>query len=382
MKRKILVISGIAFGMLVCLLILVWPAAPLWQKLGVEPVCIQGDWPNFQIVSCQQPAKGPPTVTPLPLPTLKGHAPVPIIVDDDGSPDGVIALLYFLRNPLFDVRAVTVSYGEAHPEVFARHVAQLLAGLGRADIPVGVGRATPLEGNNAFPDPWRESSDHFWGISLPSATISTEPVPAAELIVETVARSSQPVMVFISGSHTNLAEALRLKRSIVQNIRDVYIMGGAIHVRGNIESDWPSINNRVSEWNIWVDPEAARQVFASGLGIHLVPLDATQQIVWTRSDLSGWISSNSPEGAWAGKLSQWMLQSWSSKSVYIWDLVAAVQATNPASCPEVSLAVSIVTTPGPEQGRTIVTKDVPNAAICLDPDPKQVKALAASMLVR
>jgi purine nucleosidase/pyrimidine-specific ribonucleoside hydrolase len=189
-------------------------------------------------------------------------------------------------------------------------------------------------------------------------------------------------MVFISGSHTNLAEALRLKRSIVQNIRDVYIMGGAIHVPGNIESDWPSIHNRVSEWNIWVDPEAAGQVFASGLAIHLVPLDATQQVVWTRSDLSGWISSNSPEGAWAGKLLQWMLQSWSPESVYIWDLVAAVQATNPALCPEISLTVSIVATPGPDQGRTVITKDVPNAAICLDPDPKQVKAVAASILVR
>ena len=62
--------------------------------------------------------------------------------------------------------------------------------------------------------------------------------------------------------------------------------------------------------------------------------------------------------------------------------MAAVQATNPALCPEVSLAMSIVTTPGSDQGRTVITKDAPNAAVCLDPDSKQVKAVAASILVR
>lgn len=382
MKRKILITSGIILGVLACLLILVWPAAPLWQKLGFEPFCIQGSWPNLQIVACPQPTPAALAVTPLPLPTLDEQGPIPIIVDDDGSPDGMIALLFFLRNPLFDVRAVTVSYGEAHPEVFAPHVAQLLAGVGRAEIPVGAGRAAPLEGNNAFPDPWREVSDNFWGMQLPQAAVSTNLAPAAELIVETVSASSRPVIVFISGSHTNLAEALRLEPGIAQNIRGVYIMGGSIDAPGNIESDWPSIHNRVAEWNIWVDPVAAREVFASGLSLHLIPLDATRQVVWTGADLPAWKSFRSAEGALAGELLQWMLDSWSNEAVYIWDLVAAVQATNPALCPEVSLAVDVVTEPGSEQGRTVVTQAVPNAAICLDPDPGQVKALAASILGR
>ena len=86
---------------------------------------------------------------------MSGQARIPVIVDDDGSPDGMVALLYFLRNPLFDVRAVTISCGEAHPALFASHVLRLLAGLGRVDIPVGTGRDTPLAGNNVFPGPWR-----------------------------------------------------------------------------------------------------------------------------------------------------------------------------------------------------------------------------------
>jgi hypothetical protein len=248
MKRRFFVTLGIILGVLTLLIILIWPAAPLWARLGAEPVCIQGSWPHFQIVRCSLQTEAPPVVTPRPLPTLGELGPIPIIVDDDGSPDGMVALLYFLNNPNFDVRAVTVSCGEAHPDLFAPHVQQLLTEIGRADIPIGAGRDTPLEGNNAFPDPWRQASDDFWGITLPQVSGSLKPVPAAELIVETINNSTQPVIVFVSGTHTNLAEALRLDPGIVEHIREVYIMGGSIHVPGNIKSDWPAVDNSVAEW--------------------------------------------------------------------------------------------------------------------------------------
>jgi purine nucleosidase/pyrimidine-specific ribonucleoside hydrolase len=294
----------------------------------------------------------------------------------------MLALLYFLRNPLFDVKAVTISCGEAHPEKFAPHVQRLLAGLGRANIPVGVGRATPLEGNNTFPDPWRKASDDFWGIKLPEANVSLEPVPAAELIVDTLNASTQPVLVFVSGNQTNLAEALRLDPGIKKHIREVHIMGGSIHVPGNIKSDWPAIDNSVAEWNIWVDPVAADEVFASGLPLHLSPLDATNQIVWTQPDVRTWADSGTPAGALAAELLQRMLNTWSKKGVLVWDLVAAVNATDPALCPQVSLAVDILVTPGPDQGRTVITDQTPNVFVCLDPDPDQIKALAAAILRR
>ena len=224
MKRKSLKIVGIIIGVLVLLFILMVPAAPLWERMGAKPVCIQGEFPRYKVVSCEDSTTASPTVTPLALPSMNGKAAIPLIVDDDGSPDGTIALLYFLNNPLFDVKAVTISSGEAHPDIFAGHILQLLAGLGKATIPVGAGRATPLEGNNAFPDPWRQVSDKFWDIKLPAATPSLEPVPAADLIVKTINDSTQPVMVFVSGTHTNLAEALRIDTGITDKIQGVYIM--------------------------------------------------------------------------------------------------------------------------------------------------------------
>lgn len=380
MKRKGLIGCGIALGVLAVIIILIWPAAPLLYRLGFKPVCIQGAFPHLKLVSCPQFADTLPPATPYPLPTWPEAGPIPLIVDDDGSPDGVIALLFFLRNPQYKVVAVTVSPGEAHPEIFAQNLVKLLAALGKGDIPVGYGRPTPLEGDNAFPEPWRQASDAFWELPLPEAQASNKPQPAAQLIVDTITGSSQPVGIFVSGTHTNLAEALRMDSGIARKIRAVYIMGGSVYQPGNIQSDWPSIHNQAAEWNIWVDPLAASEVFGSGLELHLVPLDATNLVVYTKADEEKWASSGTSEGAWAGKILRWMLESWSPDGMYIWDLTAATAGTDPRLCPEVSLALDVVLDPGPEQGRTMITDQTPNASVCLQPDAEQTRARAASIL--
>lgn len=377
MKRKALKIVGIVVGSLV-LIILV--AGPILNILGVDTLCLQGDLSDLQIVRCPGMADAQQTATPYPLPTPAQEDPIPVIFDDDGSPDGVIALLYFLRNPLYDVKAVTVSQGEAHPQLFAQHIAQFLTAFGREDIPVGFGRETPLEGENAFPEPWREASDLFFEIPLPQAATTSEPRPAPELFVETLNSSTDPMMVFVSGPHTNLAEALRLDPGIGEHILGVYLMGGSVYVSGNIESDWPEIYNTVAEWNIWADPLAASEVFASGLPLHLFPIDATNQVLWTMADAQTWTSSTFPETVMAGEFLGWMLRSWSLEAAYIWDLVAAVAATDPGLCPEVKLALDITLDTGPEQGRTIVVGGPANAWVCLDPDSEQIRARVAGIL--
>jgi pyrimidine-specific ribonucleoside hydrolase len=382
MKSKTLRTTGIVIGSLALLILLIAVGSPLLVRLGVKPVCIQGDLAHLRIVSCPDSAFAQATVTPLPLPTLADGAPIPVIVDDDGSPDGIVALLYFLRHPNYEVKAVTVSAGEAHPELFARHLSQLLASFGREDIPVGYGQDAPLAGTNAFPESWRQASDDFWGVPLPQTSASSLPRPAAGLIVETLSQATRPVMMFVSGTHTNLAEALRLDPSIGEHIRGIYVMGGSVYIPGNIESEWPNIHNRTAEWNIWVDPQAAKEVFTSGLTLHLFPLDATNQILWTKVDGQAWNSSSHPESALAGEMLDMMLRSWSVESVYIWDLATAVSASDPRLCPETHLALDVVVEPGPDQGRTVVVDGPPNVWVCLAPDSEQLKAQAASILGR
>jgi len=283
---------------------------------------------------------------------------------------------------LYKVEAVTISPGEAHPEIFARHAARLLASMGRPDIPVGYGRATPLEGSNAFPEPWRRASDAFWNISLAQASVSTSPVPAANLIVDTLNRSPQSMAVFVSGTHTNLAEALRLDPGIARHISAVYIMGGSIYLPGNIESAWQEIHNRVAEWNIWVDPLAASEVFASGIKLHLMPLDGTSRITWNQADAQIWSASGTPEAVLAAEILSWILQSYPIENAFIWDLAAAAATTDSRLCREIPLAVDIIVEAGAEQGRTIVTDQAANTQVCLEPDAAQVKARVDDILTK
>lgn len=382
MPRKTwIIVASFIVVLLLCYILLV-PAAPLFVRLGVEPVCVQGDFPRLKLVSCGPSRPSAASITPIPLPTLVGERPVPLIFDDDGSPDGMLALLFFLNHPDYDLRAVTISPGEAHPQVFTPLVERFLQAVGRSGIPLGAGRELPLQGENAFPQPWREASDRFWDVELPEAGEPVQVQPAAQLMVDTINGSAEPVALFISGTHTNLAEALRLDPGIRERIAAVYVMGGSVYQPGNIKSAVPDIDNQSAEWNIFVDPLAASEVFASGLPLYLMPLDATDQVSWDETDARAWDEGGSAAGRMAASLLRMRLRSWSADSLIIWDLATAAALTDPRLCPTQPLSLEIELQPGPEQGRTRPVQLPANAQVCLQPDVDQIRLRAAALLGR
>lgn len=295
--------------------------------------------------------------------------PSPVILDDDGSPDGVIALSYMLQNPKFDVKAITVVQGEAHPDLFARNLMRALNRMNVTGIPVAAGRNFPLVGNNAFPALWRTNSDNFWGLSLPSAVESVQPISAVQLIIKTVKESSQPVIILVTGPLTNIAEALRTDPTIASNIASINIMGGAVYVPGNLTESPRPIVNSVAEWNIWVDPVAAQEVFLSGLPIYLTPLDATNQVKMTTVDSAAWRAAGTSESILASDILDLFLKVSSPTGVSNWDTVAAINLSEASFCPKTPLPLNVITTPGVQQGRTVVSPGkATNVNVCLDPN--------------
>ena len=157
--------------------------------------------------------------------------------------------------------------------------------FGIQDIPLGPGRMA-LANGTAFPGWLRQLSDNFWDFPLPDTDKTYPTKNAPELLVETIKESPEPVVIFLSGPFTNLAQALRLDPGIAENIATVYFMGGAVDVPGNITNLIPDSGNKVSEWNIIADPQAAQEVFDSGLDLYMVPLDATNQVILNRMTYS------------------------------------------------------------------------------------------------
>ena len=321
------------------------------------------------------PYSSGPTLSPSSTPAGEtGRGGIPVIWDDDGSPDGIIALLYLLRHPDIRVVGISVSCGEAHTELFAENLTRMMARIGYTGIPVAAGRETPLVGDNTFPNEWRGATDVFWEAELPEPIERVDTRLASLMIVDIVKNSPQPVTIFLTGNHTNLAEALRLDPTIKDNINLIEVMGGALHVPGNINSDYPSNPNQVAEWNVWIDPVAAEEVFQSGIPIQLMPLDATNYVIWTEDDAAAWEASGTPEGILAGEILRWMLRNWFPTGVYAWDVVAAVDMIQPEFCAHSDQFVWVDTAPGIEQGRTLIDENkTPNMSVCELPNEGKVK---------
>jgi len=308
-------------------------------------------------------------IAPAPDATIER---LPIIYDDDGSPDGTSALLYLLSDPRAEVLAVSVSYGEAHPQVYIQHLGWMLERYGYNAIPLAAGRDAPLAGSNSFPESVREGSNDFWGFDSGREGELSLVQDSAQLMVKTIMTSNQPVTLFISGALTNLAQALRLEPGICENIEAVYIMGGAVYVPGNLRGLMPDTDNTTAEWNIYADPLAASEAFASGLNLYLVPLDATNQVLLNHKDTAAWRKGRNIAD-FAADIYDSRMDSWGRDEIEMWDLVTAELMMNPGHCNFIPLALEVATAEGDSQGQIRVVDAEPNVNVCLDLDGGLIK---------
>lgn len=308
-------------------------------------------------------------VAPTPI---AGMDRTPVFFDDDGSPDGTTALLYLLSDPRVELKAVSMSYGEAHPQVYIQHIGRVMERFGYGRVPLGAGQDAPLAGDNTFPDFVRDSSDNFWGFSQGGEQRTYPVQDSAELLVRTVTESDEPVMLFLSGALTNLAQALRMDPGIKDKIAAVYIMGGAVYVPGNIDGLLPETENKVAEWNIYADPLAASEVFASGLNLYLVPLDATNQVNVTEKDTKAWRKGGSIPN-FAANIYDSLMASGGREEIEFWDLMTAEIMLNPAHCSFTPLMLEVVTAEGNNEGQTKAVDGEPNVAVCLEPDTTAIR---------
>jgi len=325
----------------------------------------------------------PTTPVSVDTPTAVAHPPaaaptsaavqLPVLYDDDGSLDGTTALFYLLSHPGVSVEAISISYGEAYPEVYIQHIGRELDHLGIQGIPLGAGQDAPLAGSNEFPERMREGANQFWGLPIPNLHKTFPVQDAAELMVSTINRAAGPVTVFVSGPCTNLARALRLDPGTSGSIAAVYIMGGAVYVPGNIDDLLAGSGNTVAEWNIYADPQAAAEVLESGLDLYLVPLDATNQVTVGRQDTEQWRRGGGTAG-FAADIYDMMLDGWGAEAAAVWDLMTAAIMANPDLCGFQPLRLEVVTGEGTDSGQTVVVSgEAPNVHVCLEPDVALIK---------
>ncbi len=310
-------------------------------------------------------------------PPAAGHEARPTIIDTDMAADDWMAILYLLQRPDVSVQAITVTgTGEAHCGPGTRNALGLLALAGDADVPVACGREVPLEGDHTFPTTWRENVDSLMGLSLPQNENPSSRQTAVELLTSVIRTAPQRVVLVTLGPLTNVAEALQKEPALVEKLEMIYVMGGAVDVPGNLQVPGVEIENRVSEWNIYVDPRAAAIVFESGAPITLVALDATKDAPITMAFYERLEADRAaPEADFVYKVLARMEGLIESGGYFFWDPLAAAVATDESIVTIENRTLQVIEEEGPQSGRTVATEGGNSIRVCTGADRASFEAI-------
>lgn len=181
------------------------------------------------------------------------------LIDTDTASDDAVALIMALGASEVRVVAITTVAGNVPVEQATRNALYTVELCG-ADVPVFMGAGKPLlrTYQNAT---WFHGRDGLGDHNYPAPRQSAEKIHAADAIIAAIEANPGVVLVTL-GPLTNVALALAKKPAIVAQVSRCVIMGGAPCCEGNITP--------AAEYNIYVDPDAARMVMRSGLPIELV----------------------------------------------------------------------------------------------------------------
>jgi inosine-uridine nucleoside N-ribohydrolase len=296
------------------------------------------------------------------LPAAKGQAaaapgkpeagPQLAIIDTDigDDIDDAFALALALRSPELKLLGVTTAYGDT--ELRARLLDRYLAAVGRSDLPVAVGVATPhtnvfTQAAYARREPEKEHPD------------------AVDFLLDQIRRHPGQITLIGIGPLFNVQAAIERDPATFRKLKRVVIMGGSIDqgynggVAGIHRPPEP-------EWNIDRDPAGARALLASGVPVFMMPLDSTQ-IRLERPEREMIFSHGSPLTDQLTLLyHQWLAASAGQAAVPIlFDAVAVTYAIRPDLCPAKAMHIGV-----DDKGLTRQEPGEPNAQVCLESNEK------------
>jgi len=198
-----------------------------------------------------------------------------IIFDTDPGQDDAVALLLALASPEeLEVLAVTAVAGNVPLELTALNARVICELAGRPDLPVHAGCDAPLARKLVTAENVHGKSG-LDGIALRPPRMELAPAHAVDVIIDILRREPAGTVTLVPlGPLTNIATAFDRAPDIIGRVQEIVLMGGAYFEVGNVTP--------AAEFNIFVDPEAARIVFEAGAPIVVMSLDVTHRALTSR----------------------------------------------------------------------------------------------------
>ena len=181
------------------------------------------------------------------------------IIDTDTASDDAVAILMALAAPDVRVLGMTIVAGNVGLEQATRN-ALYSAEIAGVPTPVYKGASAPLMRVHEDAH-WFHGRDGLGDHDYPAPARAAEAEGAVEALIRLSLAHPGATLVTL-GPLTNIALTLARDPGFAARIGRCVVMGGAPCCEGNVTP--------AAEYNIWVDPEAARRVFRSGLPIEMV----------------------------------------------------------------------------------------------------------------
>ena len=197
-----------------------------------------------------------------------------LIIDTDTAGDDVFSLMLALRRPGVSVEAITIAHGNVGFEQHAENALATLEACERGgEVPVYLGAQrpftrAPLDAAYVF------GADGMSDSAFPKAAQRPSPGHAADEIVRRVMEAPGEIVLIAQAALTNIALAYLREPAIAQAVKHLWIMGGTDNGVGNVTS--------AAEYNLYVDPEAAKIVINAGF--------PTSIVTWTETLRDGLLS--------------------------------------------------------------------------------------------
>ncbi|MEU2420254.1 nucleoside hydrolase [Streptomyces sp. NPDC007851] len=280
---------------------------------------------------------------------------IPVVIDCDTGVDDALALLFAVRHPGLELRAVTCVAGNTDVDGVVRNTLTVLERAGAGDVPVARGAERPLL-EAARSARHVHGTDGMGDLGLPAPAGRPVDVDAVTLLRREILASPRPVTLIPTAPLTNIALLLRTHPEVTRNIERIVFMGGAV-ATGNATP--------VAEFNVWHDPEAAAVLLTAGVPITMYGLDVFQRVVVPGAAVRRLRASTEPGARLAGDLlahrpaapdPDGVAADGDDAAGGLGDAGAVCAVADPGGLTTRLLPVEVSLAPGPTRGQTIVDR--------------------------
>jgi len=279
--------------------------------------------------------------------------PEKVIIDTDigDDIDDAFAVALALRSPELQILGITTTFGDT--ETRAKLLDRFLAEAGRPEIPVAAGIPTPPK--STLTQRRYAESGRFTKPSHPDAVA---------FLLNQIRRNPGQVTLIAIGPLMNVGAAIDKDPATLRKLKRVILMGGSIH-RGYGDLGFGPPTPPQPEWNILNDIPSAQKLFASGVPLFVMPLDATQ----LKLDEVKRVFLFSQGTPLTDALTL-LYHQWGQQTPTLFDPMTIAFLINPALCPIQPMHIRIddkgFTRPDPGPPSA---PNPPNAQVCLDSNP-------------